>query len=348
MVRFFLLIIISVVIFSSSLFAGYLFIGPSKPAENIVWGMNFSQKQSENLGLDWKENYSALISDIHTKRIKVAAYWDLIERERGKYDFSDLDWQIKTAEKNNVKVLLAIGMKSPRWPECHIPEWAKILNEEERQKEILNFLEEIVLRYNNSSSMWAFQVENEPFFAFGECLAVDKEFLQEEISRVKSVDSSHRPIIISDTGEWSLWFDVANFGDIIGITLYKKVWFTTPGFIKKIFQGNSLEKSGFYLEYLFPPVFYQRKAQIIKEIFGKDVVCTELQVEPWGPKLLQDSSLEEQQKSIDFDQFKKNIEFAKRTGLSEFYLWGGEWMYWMKEKQNRPEFWEEAKKLFTP
>jgi len=41
---------------------------------------------------------------------------------------------------------------------------------------------------------------------------------------------------------------------------------------------------------------------------------------------------------------KKNIEFAKKTGLKEFYLWGGEWWYWMKEKQGRPELWEEVKK----
>jgi len=27
-------------------------------------------------------------------------------------------------------------------------------------------------------------------------------------------------------------------------------------------------------------------------------------------------------------------------------LWGGEWWYWMKEKQNQPEIWQEAKKLF--
>ena len=32
--------------------------------------------------------------------------------------------------------------------------------------------------------------------------------------------------------------------------------------------------------------------------------------------------------------------------LKEFYLWGAEWWYWMKEKQNKPEIWDEAKKLF--
>ncbi len=63
-------------------------------------------------------------------------------------------------------------------------------------------------------------------------------------------------------------------------------------------------------------------------------------------KLPYDLSLEEQEKSMDFSRFQKNINFAKKTGLKEFYLWGAEWWYWMKTKQNKPEIWEEAKKLF--
>jgi len=61
---------------------------------------------------------------------------------------------------------------------------------------------------------------------------------------------------------------------------------------------------------------------------------------------LYDSPLEEQKKTMDLEQFKKNIEFAKKTGLKEFYLWGSEWWYWMKEIQKQPEIWDEAKKLF--
>jgi len=50
-------------------------------------------------------------------------------------------------------------------------------------------------------------------------------------------------------------------------------------------------------------------------------------------------------KTMDIDRFRKNVAFARSTGLDEFYLWGGEWWYWMKTKNNRPEFWEEAKLL---
>ncbi|GAG64581.1 unnamed protein product, partial [marine sediment metagenome] len=116
-----------------------------------------------------------------------------------------------------------------------------------------------------------------------------------------------------------------------GITMYRRVW-------SKEFK--------IYLTHIFPPTFYYRKALIINKIFGKEVICIELQAEPWGPKLSYDISLEEQEKSMDFNRFQKNINFAKKTGLKEFYLWGAEWWYWMKTKQNKLEIWEEAKKLF--
>jgi hypothetical protein len=50
---------------------------------------------------------------------------------------------------------------------------------------------------------------------------------------------------------------------------------------------------------------------------------------------------------MNLEKFRKNIEFAKKTGLDEFYLWGAEWWYWLKEKQNQPEIWKEAKKLMS-
>jgi len=314
------------------LFAGYLFIGTPPQAKEISWGVNFSQKHAQNLGLDWKETYSALLDDLKVKNIKLITHWDLIELNEGKYYFEDLDWQIKKAEEKDARLLLVIGMKTGRWPECHIPGWAKNLNKEEQQKEILEMIEEVVLRYRDRASVGAWQVENEPFFPFGECPWVDKNFLKKEIDLVKSLDSQSRPIVISDSGEGSLWVNAAKFGDIVGTTLYKKVWF---------------RQLGNYIYYPFPPTFYWRKAQLIEKIFNKKVVVIELQAEPWGPKLLYESPLEEQEKTMNLERFKANIEFAKKTGLDEFYLWGGEWWYWLKEKQNKPEIWQEAKKLFN-
>ena len=323
----FILIILILILFVKALF----FIGSPPQAEKITWGVNFSHKHAQNLGLDWQKAYLALIDDLGVKNIKLGVYWDLIEPKKGEYNFSDLDWQVKTAEDKGVKLLPVIGMKAPRWPECHIPQWAADLNKEEQQREVLGMIKEIIQRHKGSPSITKWQVENEPFFPFGECKWTDKDFLKKEIDLVKSLDDQKRPIVISDSGEGSFWFTAAQLGDVVGTTMYRKVWST---------QFKT------YLNYPFPPVFYWRKAEIIRKIFNKKVICVELQAEPWGPELLYSSPLGEQEKTMNPEQFQKNIEFAKKTGFDEFYLWGSEWWYWMKEKQNKPEIWNEAKKLF--
>jgi len=309
----------------------YFFIGSPKQTENITWGVNFSQKHAENLGLNWKEVYSAILDDLGVRNLKIAVHWDFIEGREGSYYFDDLDWQIAKATEKGANLFLVIGMKTPRWPECHIPEWAVNLSKEEQQEKILKLVEEIVLRYRDTKAIKYWQVENEPFFSFGECPWYDEKFLKEEIDLVKSLDFQKRPIIISESGEFSLWTRAARYGDMVGTTIYRRIW--SKGF-------------RIYFTHFFPPTFYYRKAQIIKKIFGKKVICVELQTEPWGPKLLYDLSLEEQEKSMDLERFQKNIKFAKKTGLDEFYLWGTEWWYWLKIKQNKPEIWEEAKLLF--
>ena len=312
------------------IFVSYFFIGSAPKAEEIIFGVNFSQKHSQKLVLDWKENYLALLDDLKVKDIKLLTHWDLIEPEKDIFYFDDLDWQVEEAEKRKAKILLVIGMKTGRWPECHIPGWATNLNREQQQKRILNLIETIVLRYQDSSSITTWDVENEPLFPFGECPWIDKDFLKEEINLVKSLDPK-RPILISDSGEGSFWIQAAKLGDIVGTTMYRKVWFPKPGI---------------YINYYFPPVFYWRKVQLIEKIFKKEVINVELQAEPWCPSLLYDCSLEEQQKTMDLGQFRDNIEFAKKTGLDEFYLWGSEWWYWLKENQNQPDIWKEAKGLF--
>lgn len=309
----------------------FFFVGPSPEAEKISWGVNFSQKHAWDLGLDWRENYLALIEDLGVKHLKLAVHWDLLEPQKGEYYFTDLDWQIATAEQAGAELLLVIGLKTPRWPECHFPAWAYSLTEQEQKEAILAMLEQVVLRYRDSQAVWAWQVENEPFFPFGECLWTDKDFLRKEIALVKSLDERKRPVLVSDSGEGSFWFQAAKFGDLVGTTMYRKVWF---------------HQLGFYITYPLPPVFYARKAKIIEKLFGKEVICVELQAEPWGPELLYSSPLAEQQKTMNLEQFKKNIEFAKKTGMKKFYLWGSEWWYWLKEKQGQPEIWQEAGKLF--
>ena len=80
---FFLIILILLLAF-----ACYLFVGKREPTQDIVWGVNFSQKQAQYyLSSDWQKTYSALIDDLNIKHLKLGVYWDLIEPEKDNYLF---------------------------------------------------------------------------------------------------------------------------------------------------------------------------------------------------------------------------------------------------------------------
>lgn len=328
--------IAGVFLISTGLFSLYLGQDQSLFTGVKNYGVTFSYSWSAKLGLDPQQTYLAILDDLKVKNLRLPFYWSEIEKEEGKYNFDDFDWQINEAEKRGIKIIAAIGYKLPRWPECHEPEWARNQKSKIKNKKLLNYIETTVNRYKNSSAIWAWQVENEPFLSFGECPELDEELLDKEIALVRSLDPAvaGRPIIITESGELSTWHRGAKKADILGTTMYRVIWHPRIPF-------------GGYLKYPLPPAFFQFKANIVK-IFApiKKIIVVELQTEPWGPKQLYEAPLDQQFSHFDFQQFKENINYVQKVGFPEVYFWGVEWWYWLKQKQNHPEFWEEARKLF--
>ena len=321
------LILAAVVIIAA--FVVFWVLRANAPANGgkITWGVSFSGAYAGYFDLDWRQTYTDILDDLKVRALRIPAYWEEIEPSRGNYQFADLDWQLLEAKKRNAFVILAIGRKLPRWPECHLPEWAKKLNEEEQDRAALAYLSKVVSRYKSYSSIRYWQVENEPFFPFGEkCKTISRDFLKKEIALVKSLDN--RPVVITDSGELSSWIGTASLADILGISMYRVSW-------NKLFG---------YLFYPVFPAFYRERANLIKYLVS-DVIVTELQVEPWAPTDIKFLPLEEQYKSMNLERFRDNIEFARRAGFTEVYLWGVEWWYWLKVRGN-DTFWNESKKLF--
>lgn len=331
-IKFLKLIIVSVVVF----FAGGVLtfvLYPGQPAQDTKFGITFSRQQAEGFGLDWKKIYIEVLDDLGVKYLRLSAYWSDIESERGVFNFEILDWQIAEAKKRDAKILLAIGRKLPRWPECHTPEWAANSGREGQNRAVLEMLEAVVSRYKDEQAIWAWQVENEPLFPFGICPPQDREFFEEEVLFVRSLDSS-RPIITTDSGELSFWLVAGSQGDIFGTTMYKIVPWKLVGFISYDF---------------LPAVFYRKKAAILKKLLPNlhDVIVVELQAEPWTAGIpVSRETLERQFGRFSFERFQKHIRYARAVGYSQTYLWGVEWWAWLKDEAGHPEFWEEAKKVF--
>jgi len=330
--RFLKLFVIAIVLFIATatlLFAAY----PEQPPQDTKFGITFSRVQAEGFGLDWQETYIDILDDLGVKYLRLSAYWSDINPAMGEYNFEILDWQIEEAKKRDVSILLAIGRKLPRWPECHIPEWASGLSREDQNSVVLDMLEVVIARYKNEPAIWAWQVENEPLFPFGICPPQDREFFEEEVLFVRSLDSS-RAIITTDSGELSFWIASGSQGDIFGTTMYKVV------------RGKGI---GLFTYDFVPAAFYRKKAAILKKLLPnlEDIIVVELQAEPWTAGIAVNvDTLDKQFKLFGLGRFQDHIQYARDVGYSQTYLWGVEWWAWLNKEAGHPEFWEEAKKLF--
>lgn len=309
---------------------GYFNLPVSTPREDVHLGMTFSSRYATDLGLDWRATYEALLDDIGVKKMRLPVYWDLVEPEKGEYTWADLDWQVQEAAKREVELILVVGQRVPRWPECHIPSWAST-SAEDRENALLHFIGQVVKRYQHEASIKIWQVENEPFLVFfGNCPALDVSLLDREVSLVKMLDPD-RPVLLTDSGELSLWYRAAARGDMFGTTLYRK-----------IYKGNIG-----YFTYPVGPTFFHFKAALVRLLTNQEQFSViELQAEPWANGWVANVPLEEQYITMNADLLEENVTYARQVGFPDIYLWGGEWWYWLKEKQNVPEVWEKARELF--
>jgi hypothetical protein len=300
-------------------------------------GVTFSSRYASDIGLDWKQAYISMLDDLKVRNIRIPVYWDLVEKSDGQYDFTDLDWELSQAQQRNAHVILVVGKKVPRWPECYVPDWVGSDPNTIKDK-LLAFEDTVVVHYKDGHpeiSDW--QVENEPFLNFGICGSVDPNLLDAEIAEVRKDDPS-RKIIITDSGELSSWIPAASRADIFGTTMYREVYSS------RVIFGHTLG----HWDYPWGPNFFRIKELFIKIFAHQDnPIVIELQGEPWVQGWTTSAPVSEQLDSMNAQKLDSNVQFAKETGMKQVYIWGVEWWYWMKVNQNNPSLWDEAKKLFS-
>jgi len=302
-----------------------------KPA-TIMYGMSFNTSYARELGLDWQATYDAILDDLGVRHLRLAAHWPMVEPAPGTFNFDELDYQIMRAEEVGATVIFAVGRRLPRWPECHVPEWARSLSEVERQAAIMSYIEVVVERYKNSPAIIYWQVENEPFlevFAFEHCGVLDTDFLEREIALVKRLDPS-RHVLVTDSGNLGTWAGAYSRGDLFGTSVYVHFWNPELGQFRTI----------------LPPWFYRVKDNVMALRYGeKPTLLIELSAEPWLIEPIIDVPLETQFTRMNLQKFEDILEYAAATHFEQQYLWGAEWWYWLK-LQDRPEMWERGQQLF--
>lgn len=323
------LLFIFIILIATLIFAGSI-LEKRALDKNFTLGVTFSDRYAKYLGFEPDFLLSQILDDLEVRYFRLPAYWDFLEPKKDRFEFSHLDKYIQEISKHQGKIILVVGYKLPRWPECHSPEWAKELSREDFRERQLLMVKKVVERYKDNQAILAFQVENELFMNFGICPKFDRGFIEKEVALVRSL--SPKPIVMTDSGEVRPWISPARLSDILGISLYRKVYDPNFG----------------HMTYPIPPFYYTIKDFLVRNLLAPNnqkTAILELQGEAWMERGVLDTPLEEQIKSFSVNELEEHLNFAKKTGFDEIYLWGVEWWYYLKVN-NYPEYWEKAKEVF--
>lgn len=295
----------------------------------MTYGVSFSRKACSQFNLKPEEVLRYAINTLGIRHFRCMSYWDDIEIKPGIYDFSWLDEDLQLLSENNCTITLAVGLRQPRWPECHPPRWVKDLADIDFKEALYIFNETVINRYKSFESITSWQLENEALnHGIGTCTNFDRARLAEEYSRIKQIDPS-RSILMSTSNSWGLPIRSPR-PDIVGFSLYLS---------QHTSNGYSFSHPSALLHKL-------RKVAV-KKILRRQVIIHELQAEPWGPVGTEKLSDQEQMKSMSPEILQKSLRYAQNTGITHADLWGLEWWTWRMKEFNDRRFEKILQKVFS-
>lgn len=295
---------------------------------NIELGVSFSTKTCNDYDVDWRQCLGALI-ETGIRRFRVMSYWDLHEPLAGQYDMSVLDEQLQMIQTAGAHATLCVGMRQPRWPETHVPKWALELPVDERAENYLTYHQAVIDRYKGYECIESWQLENEFWnTGFGQNNTFSRSRLKKEFQIIRTIDPE-RPIIMSLANT----FGYPVFGpkpDLYGTTMY----------LTQFVDGR-------YSKTKLTPLYFRLRSGLVKLISWRSLVIHELQAEPWGPKANWEMSDTDQALSMNPEQLKKCLDFARKSGIKYIDLWGAEWWYWRKTTQKDVALWATVQSEFS-
>ena len=285
---------------------------------SIRFGITFSHTHLNLLKIPVNDALD-LALEMGFSHLRLGSYWREVEKSKGVYDFSVLENLLNRCKKTKQKVIMNVGVKSPRWPEFYWPGYLKEkdFNNSEAKKRVLLFIEKSVKALKKYSCITHWQVENEPLDPSGpENIAVPIDFLIQEVELVRKFDN--RPNIMTlwadDLESRQLFPEVLPISDVIGLDIYYKRFMKSDKG-KSFYEGPRTNDN--YLR------------EIIKTS-PKEVIITELQAEPWEKD--EKGYLSKNPESMSPELLENNLKKALSLGVKEVLLWGFEYWYYLKRQ----------------
>lgn len=260
-----------------------------------LYGVSYSFEQAGWFGLDPRSSYTKLLDEFDFDWVRLSFYWD-------KYNFDDLKFAIREAAKRDVDVIVALGAKTPYFPEYKWPSEIKsrvkfgdtIDLKHPVAGDIVEIDKSVVRELSSFDNIIFWQVENEPLIGNVNRWKIDPTLVAAEVEVVRKTDPKKRPIILNHaaTGfydkSWQELLPILAPGDVFAVNAF----FKTKGtdlFNAKIFgkEIHILWPDHFvwpvYPWGIFSPNFAQIKSTV--EANGNRFWVLEMQAEPYIKKL---------------------------------------------------------------
>lgn len=324
---------------------------PVPPGRSTMLGISFRPRQAESFGLDPAPALRALL-DYPFEIIRLAAYWSSMEAGPGRFDPSELDWQVDTAEAAGKRIIICVGpVKCFGYPEYFVPD--HVLDAPLPEHSIVSpsthpsllaastaFAQRIVERYRHREAVVAWQVEHEAVDPLGmeHSWRLSASFVCAEIGAVRSSDP-WRPVLLngflptSTPVRLTQWWRTRHQGDslavatrladLIGVDFYPR---------HALF---SLGPWGAYLDGAGRSWQRRRWRQLaaLPAGPGRRVMITEGQAEPWeavtvppNPGAAAMYSCLPEDVIVNYN---RAIEYSAQAGVTcaAYLFWGAE--YWL-------------------
>lgn len=273
---------------------------PVEPGGRALLGISFRPRQAEAFGLDPRESLDAMLG-YPFEVVRLGAYWNRIESGPGRFDTSELDWQVDAAERAGKQVIVCLGpVKTFGYPEYFVPDHrlAGALPEGSLigpathpglLAAAIGHARHLVERYSGSPAVVAWQVEHEAVDPLGleHSWRLSAEFVAEEVMAIRAADPA-RPVMMNGFLPTSTpvrvmqWWRSRDQGDSLAVAQRLTDTVGIDFYPRHAVAGNS--RWALYLDGSGSPGQRRRWAEILAwavAVPGRRVLIAEGQAEPW-------------------------------------------------------------------
>ncbi len=302
---------------------------PQTPPAPAQVGFSFSPLTSLNANRDPVGDLTVLLEQTQPDIVRLPVYWEWVQPTEDQLDFTSVDTLLgavaayDATAPRQAKVVLTVGARNFLYPELHQPVWAgpreqPYITLAQSGAAYRAYFDGTILRYRDSTLVYAWQVENEPFDVVGNALTgldqIDETQMTWEIDEVHRLDPGRKVVTTTYDG-WNVAVDVMQ---VYATRLLSLLRGYPSGHPEETLEAGDALGLDLYLEGPSIPLTFtsvdlraEWKRQAIgfwsgrARASGKGLWLTEMQAQPWGdstnftPSDLVDSAEDYRQESLD-------------------------------------------------